>query len=89
MPEPPAATTRDFAQQVADRQAVRWALSQLTDREREAVLLRYYVSCDVAETAMIMDDIRPGTVTRYASDGRRKLHYALGSEIDETRKGGS
>ena len=90
MSEPPAATTGDFAQQVVDRQAVRWALSQLTDREREAALLRYYVGCDVAETAVIMDDIRPGTVTRYASDGRQKLHRALGSEIDDnTRKGGS
>jgi RNA polymerase sigma factor (sigma-70 family) len=88
MSEPPATTTGDFAQQVVDRQAVRWALLQLTEREREAVLLRYYVGCDVAETATIMDGITPGAVTRYASDGRQKLNRALGSETRD-RKGGS
>jgi RNA polymerase sigma-70 factor (ECF subfamily) len=77
MSEPPAATTGDFTQRVVDRQAVRWALSELTEREREAVLLRYYVGFDGGETAVIMDGISAGAVKRYASDGRRKLNHAL------------
>jgi RNA polymerase sigma-70 factor, ECF subfamily len=87
MSEPPATTTRDFTQQVVDRQAVQWALSELAEREREAVLLRYYVGFDVTETAVIMDGIKPGAVKRYAFDGRQKLNRALGH--DDTGEGGS
>jgi RNA polymerase sigma-70 factor (ECF subfamily) len=86
MSEPPATTTRDFTQQVIDRQAIQWALSELTEREREAVLLRYYVGFDVTETAVVMDGISPGAVKRYASDGRRKLNHAL-SEADPGKGG--
>jgi RNA polymerase sigma-70 factor, ECF subfamily len=87
MSEPPAAKTGDFAQQVIDRQTVRRALSELTEREREAVLLRYYVGFNVSETAAIMDGISPGAVQRYASDGRQKLNRALGGA--DTGEGGS
>jgi RNA polymerase sigma factor (sigma-70 family) len=85
--EPPAVTIRDFAQEVADRQALRRALSELSDREREAVLFRYYIGLDVARTATVMDNISPGAVKRYAADGLRKLKRALGGSI--TMEGGS
>lgn len=77
--DPPAAITADptvisvdFTQQVVDWETMRWALQQLLERQREAVLLRYYVGCNLAETAMIME-IKTGTVKRYAADGLRKL----------------
>jgi RNA polymerase sigma factor (sigma-70 family) len=88
--DPPAVTARDFSQQVADqmtsRETLRQALAALSDREREAVLLRYYVECDVAETSTIMDGIKKGAVKRYAFDGRRKLRHALSSGPEDTRK---
>jgi RNA polymerase sigma factor (sigma-70 family) len=87
--EPPVAPGRDFTQQVDDHETLRQALATLSDREREAVLLRYYVECDVAETSVIMDGIKHGAVKRYASDGRRKLHQALISGPEDTRKAGT
>ena len=88
MAEPLALATGDFAQQVVDRVALRRALDPLPEREREAVLLRYYVGCDVAETARIMGGIGCGSVKRYAFDGRRKLLDAL-TEDSKTRKAGA
>jgi RNA polymerase sigma-70 factor (ECF subfamily) len=76
----PAVPGADFAQEVAERDAIRWALLDLTEREREAVLLRYYAGFTVAETAMIMDDIAEGTVKRFAFDGRNKLSRALSDD---------
>jgi RNA polymerase sigma-70 factor (ECF subfamily) len=87
--DPPAVTARDFAQQVADHETLRQALATLSGREREAVLLRYYVECDVAETSTIMDGIKQGAVKRYAFDGRRKLRRALISGPEDTRKAGT
>jgi RNA polymerase sigma factor (sigma-70 family) len=76
----------DFTQQVVDRETMNWALGKLTAREREAVLLRYDVGCDVAETAMIMG-ISTGTVKRYTADGLDKLYRALtGGSPNATRK---
>jgi RNA polymerase sigma factor (sigma-70 family) len=71
-----AVITTDFTSQVVDREMMRWALQKLTERERAAVLLRYYVGYNVAETATIMD-IKTGTVKRYAVDGLGKLNRAL------------
>ena len=78
----------DFSQQVVDRETMRWALQKLTEREREAVLLRYYVGCNVAETAKVMS-IRTGTVKRYASDGLNKLYRALTGGNPAARKEGT
>lgn len=85
--------TVDFAQQVVDRASMRGilreALQKLTVREREAVLLRYYVECDVSDTAQIMG-IRKGTVKRYSSDGLDKLYCALtGGKPSDTREEGA
>jgi RNA polymerase sigma-70 factor, ECF subfamily len=73
----PAVIAVDFAQQVVDRQTMRWALQRLTEREREAVLLRYYVGYSLAETARIMG-VTTGTVKGYAAVGLKKLYRALG-----------
>ena len=82
-----AALTEDLAQQVADQETLRLALVLLTERERQAVLLRYYAGFDVAETALIMGGITPGAVKRYAFDGRSKLKRALISGTgSDTRK---
>ncbi len=78
----------DFSQQVVDRETMRWALQKLTEREREAVLLRYYVGYDVAETAKVMG-IRTGTVKRYAVDGLNKLYRALTGGNPAARKEGT
>jgi RNA polymerase sigma-70 factor (ECF subfamily) len=80
--EPPPSSAGDFAQQVVDRQAILWAVTELTEREREALLLRYYVGFSVSETAMIMDGISQNTVKRYAFDAREKLRRALGNQGD-------
>ena len=87
--DPPAVTVEDFAQQVADHQALRGALSTLSGREREAVLLRYYAGCNVAEAADAMGGIKPGAVQRYAFDGIRKLRRALINRPGDTRKAGT
>jgi RNA polymerase sigma factor (sigma-70 family) len=82
----------DFAQQVVDRETMRGtlreALQKLTVREREAVLLRYYVECDVSDTAQIMG-IKKGTVKRYSSDGLDKLYRALTGGEPSTREEGA
>lgn len=54
---PPAADVEDHA----DRLAVRAALSGLTDRQREAVILRYYLDLSVEEAAAVLDST-PGAV---------------------------
>jgi RNA polymerase sigma factor (sigma-70 family) len=59
-----------------DRDTLRWALDQLTEREREVLLLRYFSGHTIAETAKIMG-IEAGTVKRYSSDGLRKLRKLL------------
>jgi RNA polymerase sigma-70 factor (ECF subfamily) len=78
----PLLVTGDFAQQVAEREALCRALRTLSGQEREAVLLRYYAGCDVAETTRIMGGIDPGSVKRYTFDGRRKQPHG-------TRKAGA
>jgi len=86
--DPSAITTGEFAQQVTDREALRGALDKLTEREREAVLLRYYAGFEIAETALIMGGITPGAVKRYAWDGCSKLKRALTERTgSDTRKG--
>lgn len=88
--DPSAVTTGEFAQQIADHEALRGALDKLTEREREAVLLRYYAEFDIAETALIMGGITPGAVKRYASDGLGKLKRALTERTgSDTRKKGT
>jgi RNA polymerase sigma factor (sigma-70 family) len=85
-----AAETTDFAQQLADRQGLRWALGKLSGREREAVLLIDGAQFNVAGAAQIMG-CTPGTVKRYAFNGRAKLRRLLddGGTPSGTRKEGT
>jgi RNA polymerase sigma-70 factor (ECF subfamily) len=79
----------DFAQQVVDRLTMRWALQKLPEREREAVLLRYYVGYSLAEAARIMG-VTTGTVKGYAAVGLKKLCRALsGGNFAAARKEGT
>jgi hypothetical protein len=85
-----AATTRDFAQQVVDHQTLRGALDSITGREREAVLLLHDAGFDLAGAAQVMGCM-PGSVKRYAFDGRMKLRRVIagstgsGTRREETR----
>ncbi|TDD34289.1 sigma-70 family RNA polymerase sigma factor [Actinomadura sp. KC06] len=63
------------------RKHLHWALSQLSPRERETVILRHYLEYDNATAAQIMSSgqapMAVGTVKRYGSDGCRKLRGLL------------
>jgi len=82
----PAVISVDFTQQVVDWETMRWALQQLLERHREAVLLRYYIGCNLAETAMIMG-VETGTVKRYASDGLKKLRVLTSTNPPSRKEG--
>jgi DNA-directed RNA polymerase specialized sigma24 family protein len=72
-----AARTGDNAPEATVRETMSQALLSLTEREREAVLLRYYVHCDIAEVAMILDGIKPRSAERYALNGHARLTRVL------------
>lgn len=74
---PAAAQTGDSGPEATVRETMSEALLSLTEREREAVLLRYYVHCDIAEVAMILDGIKPGSAERYALNGHARLTRVL------------
>ena len=59
-----------------ERSAVVAALRGLPDRQREAIVLRYYVDLSVAETAAAMGN-RHGTVKIYTFHGMTALRAAL------------
>jgi RNA polymerase sigma factor (sigma-70 family) len=59
-----------------ERSAVVAALRGLPDRQREAIVLRYYANLSVAETAAAMG-IRRGTVKIYTFHGMTALRAAL------------
>jgi RNA polymerase sigma factor (sigma-70 family) len=79
---PPDTRVLDPTTGLIDRLTLRWALNDLPRREQEAVVLRYYIGFNVAETARIMDNISEGAVKRYASDGLQKLRRRLEDEPD-------
>ncbi|MGI5169269.1 RNA polymerase sigma factor [Spirillospora sp. CA-253888] len=67
---------------------LRWALARLSPREREAVLLRYYLGYSGELTARMMAPVTAGAVKRYAFDGRRKLQELLGEGDGDDMGGG-
>ncbi len=81
----PSGAVRDLAsdpaQDVADRAAVREALQQLPERQREAVILRDAQDFSEAATAKIMG-VSIGSVKRYTFQGRQRLRQLL----EETRR---
>lgn len=58
---------------------VRAALAMIPDRQRAAVILRYFADLSVAETAIAMK-VREGTVKALTHQGVAALRMALGSE---------
>ncbi|WP_433335017.1 RNA polymerase sigma factor [Spirillospora sp. CA-294931] len=88
IPQPEADSTEDLADTAEPaeetallRKQLQWALSHLSPREREAIILRYYLGYGCSMTAQIMSSkttpISVGAVKRYAADGRRKLRALL------------
>jgi RNA polymerase sigma-70 factor (ECF subfamily) len=66
----------------ADRVDVERALSSLPRRQREAVVLRYYLQLDTREVASTLG-VEEGTVKRTLFRARAALALALGVEQDE------
>lgn len=66
---------------VADRHAVMEALRTLPPRQREALVLRFWLDLPLAEIAASMD-VREGTVKSQISRGLATLHTALTDEED-------
>ena len=64
---------------------LRWALQQLTPRERVCVMLRHFENLSTREAAQAAG-ISEGSVKRYLSDGMAKLNAALGTsdEVPDT-----
>jgi RNA polymerase sigma factor (sigma-70 family) len=79
--DPPEIPVMDPCTGLVDRLALRWALGQLPDRERQAVTLRHSAGLNVAETAEVMGEISEGAVKRYTSDGLRKLRKLLQDQV--------
>jgi RNA polymerase sigma-70 factor, ECF subfamily len=73
VPEPEAA---------AERTDVRTAISRLPERQREIVLLHYYLDTSVADIATVME-ITTGTVKTQLHRARASLGTALGSRQED------
>jgi RNA polymerase sigma-70 factor, ECF subfamily len=69
-----------------DRLDIERALGSLTAREREAIVLRYFLDFNTAETAATLH-VKEGTVKTLTSRGRSKLAEMLGEprreEVDD------
>lgn len=81
-----AATGRDPADTVADRDAVRRALAKLPRRQREVVVLRFFAELSVAETAQALRTSE-GTVKAHTSRAVARLRELLGEKITENVHG--
>lgn len=72
--------TREADEQVADAAGVAWALGQLPDRQRAAVVLFYYEDLSQAETAEAME-CSVGTVKSNVSRGLARMRALLEEEV--------
>lgn len=68
---------------VADQQAVRRAIATLPERQRAAVVLRYFDDLSTAETAEVLG-CSQGTVKTHLSRALATLERLLGQEPSET-----
>jgi RNA polymerase sigma-70 factor (ECF subfamily) len=75
--------SRDTTEGIAVATDVRSAISELPERQREIVLLYYYVDASVADTAAAMG-ISEGTVKTQLHRARAKLANALGLAEEES-----
>ncbi len=76
-PLPDTASAEDVALAGSAGQPLVRALRQLPRREREVVLLRYYLDLSERQTAEALG-LRPGSVKAYGSRGLAALRAALG-----------
>ena len=76
---PDAASAEDGAIDRFERQAVVRGLKGLPRRQREVLVLRYYLDCSVEETAELLG-LSAGAVKSYASRGIHKLKTVVDSE---------
>jgi RNA polymerase sigma-70 factor (sigma-E family) len=77
--EPPGIAGQDAASAAEDRGQMAAALRLLPRRQREVLVLRYYLDLDVAEIAGMLR-ISPSTVRATATRGIAALARALGEE---------
>jgi RNA polymerase sigma factor (sigma-70 family) len=71
---------------VGDHQRLAHALAQLNERQRAAIVLRFYDDRSEAETAALLD-MPVGTVKSTVSRGLARLAELLGAEHDEHEGG--
>jgi RNA polymerase sigma-70 factor (sigma-E family) len=76
----------DRASQVADRDALLRALAALPQRQRSAIVLRYFDDLDVAEIAATLG-CSIGTVRSHVSRGLVALRRAIGEDAAECQEG--
>jgi RNA polymerase sigma-70 factor (sigma-E family) len=74
------AVTRDPADTVVDRDALRRALAGLPRRQREVMVLRFFVDLSVAETAAALG-VSEGTVKTQTSRAVTRLRQELGEKV--------
>lgn len=72
----PARSAAEEAESRAEVQAVRRALARLPKRQRQVLVLRYYLDLREAEIAEVLS-ISPGSVKAYASRGLDAIEAAI------------
>lgn len=77
----PVAVTRDPADTVVDRDALRQALADLPRQQREVMVLRFFADLSVAETAATLG-VSDGTVKQQTSRAVARLRLALNERED-------
>lgn len=75
------AVARDPADTVVDRDALRRALAGLSGRQREVMVLRFFVDLSVAETAAALG-VSEGTVKTQTSRAVTRLRQELGEKAN-------
>ena len=74
-------SSRSFDDSIDRREAVLWALAQLPERQRAAIVLRYYDDLTEAATAAVLD-MPVGTVKSSVARGLATLKVLLREEKD-------
>ena len=85
-PPPPLPAPDTQAELAEQRQLLHRTLVQLPDRQREAVLLRYFEDLSVQDTAIAMN-CAPGTVKATLHQALRSLRQSLSAPEKETGTG--
>lgn len=77
--DPPAASAEDSVLDASERRGVAHALRYLSPRQREAIVLRYWLDLPNEQIARVMK-VSPGTVKSQVSRGVRRLEKILRSQ---------